>query len=93
MSITRIFASTLSEITINPNNNVASGNGSANGSGTIKSGGINPSNNMWGFLHAFNLFVGFFLELWQNYQGVQTNKQKNLQEFQHKPHESLCIDV
>ncbi len=60
VSITRIFASTLGEITINPNNNVASGNGSANGSGTIKSGGINPSNNMWGFLHAFNLFVGFF---------------------------------
>jgi len=60
VSISKISASTLGAITINPNNNVASGNGSANGSGTIKSGGINPSNNTWDFLHAFNLFVGFF---------------------------------
>jgi hypothetical protein len=60
VSITKIFASTLGAITKYANNNVASGNGSANGSGTIKNGGINPSNNMWGFLHAFNLFVELF---------------------------------
>ncbi len=60
MFITRIFASTLSAITTSPTSNVASGNGSVNGSGTIKSRGINPSSNMWGFyMHSTYLWNSF----------------------------------
>jgi len=40
-------------------------------------------------LPIFNKVVEFFCELRQNYLGVRIEKLQSLQDFQHKPHESL----
>ncbi len=41
-------------------------------------------------LPPFNPVTEYFLRLKKNYQGVKTEKLKNLQEFERKTSESLC---
>jgi len=71
-----------------PNNYCTNGNGSASSAAT-RSGSANPSTKKQGPLLTFNPIVEFFHVLQWNYQGIQIDKLRTLQKFQHKPHENL----
>ncbi len=71
-----------------PNNYCTNGNGSASSAAT-RSGSANLSTKKQGPLLTFNPIVEFFHVLQWNYQGIQIDKLRTLQKFQHKPHENL----
>ncbi len=67
----------------------ATDSGTTRSGGITKGGGVGASISTWAPLPIFNPFMEFFHELRWNHQGVRTKKLWSLQDFQHKPHESL----